>query len=55
VRLRLSQEYLRSLGHLADPKTRVVLPADLSKVEDVLASLGLSHRDEPTGRANSST
>ena len=54
VRLRLSQEYLRSLGHLADPKTRVVLPADLSNVEDLLASLGLSGRDEPTGRANPS-
>ena len=54
VRLRLSQEYLRSLGHLADPKTRVVLPADLSKVEALLASLGLSGRDEPTGRANPS-
>ena len=55
VRLRLSQEYLRSLGHLADPKTRVVLPADLSKVEDLLASLGLSRRDEPTERAHPST
>ena len=38
VRLRLSQKYLRSLAHLADPKTKVVLPADLSKVEDLLAS-----------------
>ena len=55
VQLCLSQEHLRSLGHLADPKTRVVLPADLSNVEDLLASLGLSRRDEPTGRANSST
>ena len=42
VRLRLSQQYLRSLGHLADPKTKVVLPADLSKVDDLLDSLGLS-------------
>ena len=47
VRLRLSQQYLRSLGQLADPKTKVVLPADLSKVEDLLGSLGLSLRDEP--------
>ena len=46
VRLRLSQEYLRSLAHLADPKTKVVLPADLSKVEDLLASVGLSLPDE---------
>ena len=52
VRLRLSQTYLRSLGHLADPKTKVVLPADLSKVEDLLASLGLSVRDEPAGGTN---
>jgi len=42
VRLRLSQKYLRSLEHLADPKTKVVLPADLSKVDDLLDSLGLS-------------
>ena len=42
VRLRLSQKYLRSLAHLADPKTKVVLPADLSKVDDLLDSLGLS-------------
>ena len=41
VRLRLSQKYLSSLAHLADPKTKVVLPADLSKVEDLLASVGL--------------
>jgi len=46
VRLRLSQEYLRSLAHLADPKTKVILPADLSKVEDLLASVGLSLQDE---------
>ena len=46
VRLRLSQKYLRSLAHLADPKTKVVLPADLSKVEDLLASVGLSLPDE---------
>ena len=52
VRLRLSQQYLRSLGHLADPKTKVVLPADLSKVEDLLGSLGLSLRDEPVGETN---
>ena len=51
VRLRLSQQYLRSLGHLADPKTKVVLPADLSKVEDLLASLRLSLRDDPSGAA----
>ena len=52
VRLRLSQQYLRSLGHLADPKTKVVLPADLSKIEDLLGSLGLSLRDEPVGETN---
>ena len=52
VRLRLSQQYLRSLGHLADPKTKVVLPADLSKVEDLLGSLGLSLRDEPVGETS---
>ena len=52
VRLRLSQQYLRSLGQLADPKTKVVLPADLSKVEDLLGSLGLSLRDEPVGETN---
>ena len=52
VRLRLSQQYLRSLAHLADPKTKVVLPADLSKVEELLASLGLSLRDEAGAGTN---
>ncbi len=47
VRLRISQQYLRNLGHLADPKTKVVLPADLSNVEALLASLGLSLQNEP--------
>ena len=49
VRLRLSQKYLRSLGHLANPSTKVVLPADLSKVEELLDSLGLSMDAEPVG------
>ncbi len=52
VRLRLSQQYLRSLGQLADPKTKVVLPADLTKVEDLLASVGLSVRDEEAAGTN---
>ena len=55
VQLRLSQEYLRSLFHLADPKIRVVLPAALSNGEGLLASLRLSRRGEPTGLANPST
>ena len=52
VRLRLSQQYLRSLAHLADSKTKVVLPADLAKVEDLLASVGLSLRDEAGAGTN---
>ncbi len=42
VRLNLTQRYIASLDHLADGRTRVLLPADLSNLDGLLASIGLS-------------
>jgi regulator of protease activity HflC (stomatin/prohibitin superfamily) len=41
VRLRLSQQYLTQLGYLARPETSVVLPVDLTQLNDLLRSLNL--------------
>ncbi|MDH4246691.1 MAG: paraslipin [Deltaproteobacteria bacterium] len=42
VRLQLSQKYLGNLGTLGDRKAQVLLPADLSNLDGLLNSLGLS-------------
>jgi regulator of protease activity HflC (stomatin/prohibitin superfamily) len=42
MKLRLAQEYLKSLGALGRSDARVVLPADLLRVEDLLGAVGLS-------------
>ncbi len=41
VQLRLSQQYLNQLGALARPGTSVLLPADLTRLDVLLDSLGL--------------
>ena len=41
VRLRLSEKYIDRLGSLADRETRVLLPADLTQLDALLASIGL--------------
>lgn len=41
VQLQLSQKYLSKLPALARPDKRVVLPADLSRMDDLLAAVGL--------------
>lgn len=41
VRLRLSQDYINKLANIANPKTKVLVPADITKVDDLLASIGL--------------
>jgi regulator of protease activity HflC (stomatin/prohibitin superfamily) len=41
MRLKLSQRYLDKLDHLAHPGTKVILPADLSKMDDLLRAVGL--------------
>jgi len=41
IRLRLSQNYLDALSELATGDTNVLLPADLTKVNDLLDSMGL--------------
>lgn len=41
VRLQLSQRYLSKLSALAHPSKRVVLPADLTRVDDLLKAVGL--------------
>ena len=42
VRLRLSQAYLNQLQGLARKDTHVLLPADLTRLDELLGSLGLS-------------
>lgn len=49
--LRLSQLYLSKLGGLAQPKTAVMLPADLSAVETLLDSMGIDPGDAPVAGA----
>ncbi len=41
VQLRLSQQYLNQLGALARPGTSVLIPADLTRLDVLLDSLGL--------------
>lgn len=41
VRLQLSLKYLTRLSSLANDRTNILLPVDLTRVEDLLASLGL--------------
>ncbi|MBF0276931.1 MAG: paraslipin [SAR324 cluster bacterium] len=41
IRLQLAKRYLTQFGLLAKGETRVLLPADLSQLEDLLASAGL--------------
>jgi len=41
VQLRLSQQYLNQLGALARPGTSILLPADLTRLDVLLDSLGL--------------
>ena len=41
VRLRLSQEYLDQISRLAKSKTNILIPADLTKLDDLLGSVGL--------------
>lgn len=42
IHLRLSQEYLKNLSNLANSDTNVLLPADLTKLDDLLNTIGLS-------------
>ncbi|HEO64569.1 MAG TPA: paraslipin [Spirochaetes bacterium] len=42
VNLRLSQSYISQLGKLAESHVNVLLPADLTRLEDLLASVGLN-------------
>lgn len=41
VQLRLAEQYLSKLNGLARPETSVLLPADLTRLNELLASLGL--------------
>lgn len=42
LRVQLAEQYLRRLGQLAKPDTSVVLPADLTRLDALLESAGLS-------------
>ena len=42
VQLQLSQKHLSQLQHLAAPQKRVVLPSDLSRMDDWLSAVGLT-------------
>jgi regulator of protease activity HflC (stomatin/prohibitin superfamily) len=41
VQLRLTEQYLEKLGLLGHPDTSVLLPADITKLDDLLKSVGL--------------
>ena len=41
VQLQLSQKYLEQIGNLAKSETSVLLPSDLTKMDELLSSLGL--------------
>ncbi len=46
VTLRLRQEYLTQFSHLANSETNVLLPADISRLEELLDSVGLSFKQD---------
>jgi len=41
IKLQLAQAFIKNLGHLADAQTQVLLPADFTKLDDILSSVGL--------------
>lgn len=53
VRLRLSLGYLNQLSHLADSKTNILLPADLTRLDDLLGSLGLTLDSDEKNKSSS--
>lgn len=46
IKLRLAQAYLKEFGHLASSRTHVLLPADITKIDDLLRSVGLNLESE---------
>ncbi|MBN2359538.1 MAG: paraslipin [Deltaproteobacteria bacterium] len=50
VRLQLSQEYLNKLALLARPQTSVLLPADITQLDELLGSVGLVPRHRSQGK-----
>ena len=42
IRMLVSQKYLSQIGSLAKENTSIILPADLTKIDELLDSLGLS-------------
>ena len=46
IKLQLSKRYLEKLEHLGHPRTRVVLPADLAQMDQLLGSIGLGQASE---------
>ena len=42
IKLRLAQAYLKQFGELGQNSTQVLLPADLTKIDDLLSSVGLN-------------
>ena len=41
LRVQLVEQYLGQLKHLAKPEAEIIVPADLTKLDDLLASVGL--------------
>jgi len=50
VRMQLSQEYLNKLALLAKPQTSVLLPADITQLDELLGSVGLAPRPRPQNK-----
>ncbi len=45
VQLQLTERYINKLGNIANPETSVLLPADLTQLNDILGSMGLFTED----------
>ena len=41
LKLRVTEKYIRQLSRVRGPDTRVLLPADLNNLDDLLESIGL--------------
>ena len=52
VELQLTEQYLDQMSGLANPKTDVLLPADLTRLDDLLRGLALSSTPEKTNGAS---
>ena len=53
VELQLAEQYLNEVGELANPRTNVLLPVDLSRLDDLLRGVTLTASNAPTNGKSS--